>query len=368
MNHIRVLSVDIGTRPRGTENDRRAAEYIRSQLASYGYATELQNFPVEIGEYPLGNVDVLAPDQRVIGAWGLAGSMLGTVEGEVVFAGIGTSAQFPANTAGRIAVIERGEIFFSEKVANAQAAGAIGVIIYNNETDGFQGNIDSSNVPAVSITGSDGRALRAQLEAGTVHVRITTSADVESQNVIGRPPGGTCRMVVGGHHDSVPNGPGANDNASGTGVVIEMARSLAADGAFDNICFVLFGGEESGLLGSIYYVSRLSEEERGAMVGMLNFDMLAVGEGWPFSGSTELVNVAGEAAEALGVGYEITGGPDGVGSDHASFAEAGIPAMMFNCFCDANWHTPGDRFEFIRPERVEQAGNIGLGTIARLLP
>ena len=369
MAHIQALSVDIGTRPRGTVNDRRAAEYIQSQLASYGYQTELQPFPVETREYPWASVEILGDAPRLYGAAGFAGSATGTVEGEVVFGGLGAPNEFPAETAGRIALLERGEVFFTDKVRNAEAAGAIGVIVYNNESDGFQGDISgTSTVPAVTMAGADGAALRELMNAGPLRVRIEVESSVESQNVIARPPGGACRLIVGGHHDSVPDGPGANDNGSGTATVIELARVHAADGVFDDICWVLFGGEESGLIGSLYYVGQLTDAERDAIVGMLNFDMFGVGDGWPFNGSTEIINAAGEAAEELGIGYTFSGPPEGVGSDHAPFIDAGIPAMMFNCFCDNNWHTPGDRIEFINPERINEAGQIGLGTIRRLLP
>src|SRR3970040_357872 len=105
------------------------------------------------------------------------------------------------------------------------------------------------------------------MKEGAVSVRLevrTRSGPRDSQNVVARPPGAQCRVIAGGHYDSVPAGPGANDNASGTATAVEIARVLAADGEFDDACFVLFGSEEVGLIGSAAFVDSLTagpEEE-----------------------------------------------------------------------------------------------------------
>jgi Zn-dependent M28 family amino/carboxypeptidase len=198
----------------------------------------------------------------------------------------------------------------------------------------------------------------------TVDVEIKI-VDGESQNVVARPSDGTCRIVVGGHYDSVPAGPGANDNGSGTAVVIELARTLAANGDGD-VCFTLFGAEELGLLGSIAFVEALSSDELSGIEAMLNFDMLAVGSGWPMSGSTSLVSLAGEVAEGLGIPFDISNSEPG-GSDHAPFIEAGVPALLLYCFCDSNYHTAADRLDFLERQRFEEAGALGLGLLEALL-
>ncbi len=99
---------------------------------------------------------------------------------------------------------------------------------------------------------------------------------------------------------------------------------------------------------------------------MLNFDMLAVGSGWPLSGSTALVDLAGEVAEGLDIPYRLSTSRSG-GSDHASFIEAGVPSVIFNCFCDPNYHTVADRFEALEQDRIEEAVALGLGLIEALL-
>lgn len=371
LEHIRVLSADIGIRAAGTGGEHRAAEYIRGQLASYGYQAFSQGFTFESYVDDGSTVEVISPRGQTLAAQGLAGSPSATVEGEVINAGKGYTAEFPAGMAGKIALIQRGDISFGQKVANAAAAGAAGVIIYNNSPGPFGGGLGrTSDIPAVSISMENGQSLLAMASGGGLRLRITVRAHsdtLESQNVIAQPPDGICEAVAGAHYDSVPTGPGANDNASGTAVVLEMARLLAADGQYDPVCFVLFGAEEVGLLGSSHYVASLTLAEKQRLKGMLDFDMLAVGSGWPLEGSPELTAIVGEAAEALGLPHSASSLPAGAGSDHAPFIQAGIPAILFNCFCDEHYHTAQDTVEFIQKERLSEAGQLGLKVLARLL-
>ena len=268
--------------------------------------------------------------------------------------------------------MQRGEITFSAKVANAEVAGATGIIVYNNKAGVVNGQLtNTSGIPAAGITQAAGEALLALLTAGPVTVRLETNTEsrvATSQNVVATPPDGQCAIVAGGHYDSVPEGPGANDNASGTAVVLEIARTRAASDNLDDVCYVLFGSEEIGLLGSGEYVQSLTADQISGLRAMLNFDMLAVGSDWPLVGSPEITDLAARTADALGIGHTIEADlPEDVGSDHLNFADAGVPSIIFNCFCDEHYHSPQDTFEFIRPERLSQAGQIGLGIIEDLL-
>lgn len=372
LDDIRALSVDIGIRAAGTDGEKRAANYIRDQLASYGYAVSLQPFPVQ-SVIDIGTtLGVIAPQQQTIPALALQASGNGTVQTNVVLAGLGRTGDFPPDTSGKIALVQRGEITFGDKVANAAAAGAVGVIIYNDQPGPFAGQIRTvAAIPAVSISQEDGQALARTLAGGPVTARLTVQTRTEtrqSQNVLAERPGGNCRVVAGGHYDSVPAGPGANDNASGTAVVMEMARVLAATGKSDGVCFALFGAEEIGLVGSEHYVQSLSAGEKRGIKGMLNFDMLAVGDDWPLEGADSLVQTAAQEAQKLSFSHSIFASlPGNASSDHGSFLEAGIPAILFNCFCDEHYHTADDRIEFIQEKRLGEAGALGLAMVADLL-
>lgn len=287
-------------------------------------------------------------------------------------AGLGRPQEIPLGTRGSILLIERGDIAFSAKVANAEAAGAIGVIVYNNGEGALHGQLNQpGGIPAAGISQADGRAILALVSAGTTTVRLQTKTETRvsnSHNVVATPPGGGCSIVAGGHYDSVPTGPGANDNASGTAVVLEIAQTRAANGSLDDVCYVLFGSEEIGLIGSAHYVQSLTPDQVSGLEAMLNFDMLAVGSEWPFVGSAEITNIAAANADRLGIPYTIESAlPENVGSDHVNFIGAGVPSIIFNCFCDEHYHSAQDTFEFVLPARLLQAGQIGLGIIDRLL-
>ena len=369
LEHARQLAVVIGIRAAGTDGEARAAEYIRGQLSDYGYTTSIQEFPIQVVTDAGSGLALSSPDARMVDALGLRGSAQGAVQGAIVSAGLGRVQEFPSNTSGNIALIERGDLTFSMKVDNATAAGAAGVIIYNSEPGNFGGGLpNGSTIPVASISQEDGRALASAAQAaGRLEVRLKEET-LTSRNVVAEPVDGSCEIVAGGHFDSVPAGPGANDNGSGTAVVLEMARTRAARGQADGVCYVLFGSEEIGLVGSSYYVNELPKADLDALEAMLNFDMLSVGDTWPLIGSPEVTDIAVAEAQKLGVPYKVSRTlPDNLGSDQASFAQAGVPSMIFNCFCDENYHTAEDKFEHVSEARLAEAGIMGLGMIETLL-
>jgi len=316
------------------------------------------------------SLQLTSPEQRPVAVAALGGSISGTVEAELVPAGIGRPEDFPPTVAGKIALLQRGDLTFTVKAMNAQLAGAAAVIIYNNQAGGFSGQLQQAiNIPVASISIEDGQAV--QTLTGPVSARLdvkTQTTTATSQNVVARPPSGDCSLVAGGHYDSVPAGPGANDNASGTAVVLEMARTRAAAKKLNGVCYVLFGSEEIGLVGSANYLAALAPDQRSAIKNMLNFDMLAVGSDWPFAGSKELTDLAAAEAQKRGLSFSVSLElPQNAGSDHANFIQNGIPAVIFNCVCDVHYHTAEDKFQYVKEDRLKQAGQMGLAMIDSLL-
>jgi Zn-dependent M28 family amino/carboxypeptidase len=293
------------------------------------------------------------------------------VQGEIVaIPGIGAPDDFPSGVSGTIALIERGTLTFLNKVENAAAAGAVGVIIYNNEEGTFLGGTEGENVsiPTVTISQREGQMLVAALQAGDVagEVGVGSLSDATSQNVIAKAPGAQCQTISGGHYDSVPWAPGASDNASGTATVLEIAAILMQNGGAGDNCFVLFGAEELGLLGSRHFITTLTEEEKGRIKAMLNFDMVGVGdEAWWLIGTPELQQRTSQLALDLGIPTEASN-LIGTSSDHASFLQAGIPALMFHRWQDPLLHTPQDVSDRVRPELLEQAARMGLALLEAL--
>jgi aminopeptidase YwaD len=338
MAHLRKLAGEIGPRAATTDGERRAAEYIRGELERAGYRASLEPFAVDVAT---GGSATLRPDGTPeLRAASMGGSPDATVSGPVASVrGLGSGEDFAATSVrGAVAVVDRGTIPFAEKARNAQQAGAVALVVVNNQAGLFRGDLGSGGVtiPVIGIAQEDGAALRAL--AGT---RVTVTSATQrlrgtSQNVVGRPSGGECTAYLGGHYDSVAAGPGANDNASGTSLLLELARARRNDG----VCVIAFGGEEEGLLGSRAYAR--TTDITGARF-MLNFDMVAKLTRPSVIGDQALTERAGRLAQARGLALSRLAsiGP-GASSDHATFQQAGVPVLMFYAGDDQFIHTAQD--------------------------
>ncbi len=372
LRHVRVLAGEIGPRVAGSPEERRAADYIAGLLRGYGYDVELQSFPIEVFVSRSVSVQVVAPAQEPIRAAALTGSAPGTATAELYDAGLGQPADYPAGgIGGRIALVQRGQITFGDKARNAYAAGAAAVVIYEPPTgDIIHGRLTGQvpPIPVLSIPGADGLRLRDRLQQGPVRLSVSFDGGMErttALNVIGRPPGKRCGTVVGGHYDTVPGAPGGSDNASGTAAMLEAARVQALRGNPEDTCFIAFGAEELGLLGSQAFLERLSAEDRQAIRFMINLDMVAVGDSWWLIGSRTLTDRARAIAAGLGVSaepHELVG----ASSDHASFIDRHIPAVMLHRWNDTLLHTPEDTADRLQPEALQTAVRLTIAFLAGL--
>ena len=364
---VKQLSDQIGPRPAGTPNEDVAADFIAERLRSLGYDVSFQEFSIASQTNRFSAIEVKGATPEKLSTYPFDGSSAGTLTARVVPAGIGRPDQFPAGTTGNIALIERGELLFGEKVANAIAAGAKGVIIYNNAPGIFLGQLGNSvNVPVVSISQEEGRDLVAS--PADVELSVGNMTTDSAKNVIAKPPGQECQTITGGHYDSVPQAPGASDNATGTAAVLEIASVLSKNGQAAGHCFVLFGAEENGLLGSRYYVSQLDTAAKSRIKAMLNFDMVGVGsEGWWLIGSSELQRQMGTLAGELQIeDVQPSTLIRGLSSDHAAFIEGGIPALMFHRWEDNLLHTPQDVSGRVDAEYLEEAARMGVAMLREL--
>jgi aminopeptidase YwaD len=345
---------------------------LAGKLRSFGYEVELQPFPISTEASRQANLDVRASEPATITSVPFEGSAAGSVNGSLVAVpGVGAPSDFPADTRGAIVVVERGQLQFREKIANASTAGATGIIIFNNESGGFYGTIGgTSTIPAVSVSQDEGQRLRDLIARGgaTAALSVDAAKPATSQNVVAKPPGRDCEIISGGHYDSVQVAPGANDNASGTATVLELAALTANKGQMGANCFVLFGAEEIGLVGSRAYVDSLSPAARSRLKAMLNFDMVGVGDqSWQLIGSAALQEKASELAAGLSMPVvRSSSAGTGAGSDHASFIQAGVPALFLHRTQDAEWHQPGDRAVRVLPEHLETAARLGMALLESL--
>jgi Zn-dependent M28 family amino/carboxypeptidase len=208
-------------------------------------------------------------------------------------------SDFAAFTPGDIAVIQRGSCTFYEKALNAQEAGAGGVVIFNQGNDaGRMGVVAGTlgeeaqdgdatepdiTIPVIGTTydiGADLAARDATADEGRINMVVDADNDRRtSTNVLADTAGGNANrvVVVGSHLDSVQEGPGINDNGSGSAFNLELAIQMGRLGIqpVNKVRFAFWGAEESGLIGATRYVAALSGEALGQLAANLNFDMLA---------------------------------------------------------------------------------------------
>lgn len=146
-------------------------------------------------------------------------------------------ADFPDDLSGSIALISRGTCVSGEKVAFATSKGAVGVLIYNNVEGSLLGyslqrypESEDDYVPTGGISQAAGEGFAALLASGgEVTAELTTTAkDITTYNIIAQTKGGDQENVihVSGHSDSVAQGPGINDNGSGSISLLEIAIQL----------------------------------------------------------------------------------------------------------------------------------------------
>ena len=254
---------------------------------------------------------------------------------------------------GNIALIQRGTCDFSVKAHNAFEAGAVGVIIFNEGQEGRTetlagtlGDAFSDDLPVIGTSFEIGSELAALLGEGEVVIHLLTETlielDVPTQNLIAETPTGRDDRVVmaGAHLDSVPGGPGIQDNGSGSATLLELALQMAALDIepVNTVRFAWWGAEEAGLIGSQFYVDSLTKSEAKDIELYLNFDMIGSpnyarfvydGDGSAFgirgpAGSHAIEEVFEEYFASQGLASEPTAF-DGR-SDYDAFISAGIPA------------------------------------------
>jgi Iap family predicted aminopeptidase len=189
-----------------------------------------------------------------------------------------------------------------------------------------------------------------------------------SRNVVAWWPGAQrYPVVIGGHMDTVPRSPGANDNASGVAVVLEAARMFAGTRQARFVRFVAFGSEEYGRdgrhhVGSQTFVNRLGARGRRRLAGMVSVDMIGKVQGGP-----HLIGTSGIGPEIVARTLYRKARRAGLSvryrtlcpcSDNAPFERAGIPGAFMWSGWEPNYHSPRDTVPNVEPGAVTRAGRI----------
>lgn len=385
---LRDASQTIGHRLTGSENGKKAEQYAYDLLKSYGY-TNLKFQPFEVESWSRGTIDVafINPESHesiTIKSVALAHSPVkvnetlemadmgngleddylknpGKANGKIVFAALGL---LPGSQGAR-------NLHRSEKTALAIKYGAKGIILFNSVQGGIlltgtasvTGKVNP--IPAVCITYEDGMKWKEILQQKTWHAKIAMtnfSGPIKARNVIATIPGKKYpneKIIVGGHLDSWDLATGATDNGIGSFSILDMARTfkklnLQCDRTIE---FVMFMGEEQGLLGSNAYVKQaLKSKTLDQVKYVFNFDMSGAASGFTAGGRKEadaFFKEVGEVIKAVDTSFKNNGGGGraGLHSDHQPFMLQGIPTAsstgnmrsdIFRCY-----HADCDRIDLI---------------------
>jgi Zn-dependent M28 family amino/carboxypeptidase len=343
-----------GTRAVGTAGYSDSVAYVTRQLRAVGYRPTLKMFSFDFFRETKPTVfERLAPGPRryesgqdfVVFRYSGGGNITAQVV-PVDFA-TGSSgceqSDFAGFPDGAVALMKRGGCRFSDKAAVAQSHGAAAALMANDGLPGHTAPImatlfgPGTQIPVLMVSSEVASDLAASAQPGPARVRIdlsvaTTRARVA--NVIADLPGRKSGVVLlGGHLDSVASGPGINDNGSGSALVLEVARQAKRLHLRPRhgLRFAFWGGEEVGLLGSTSYVQSLSATQRTRILDALNFDMVGspnfgrivyAAAGQPRG--SDRINEAFHAYFA-GRGLPVEEASLGGSSDHAAFAQAGVP-------------------------------------------
>ena len=400
-----------GTRAAGTQGYAESVDYVAGLLRDAGYRVTLDEFEFEFTFPAL--LQQLTPVNATYETRALTNSGTGDVTGNVIPVDINltppratTSGCEASDFAGLdfsgpndIALIQRGGppapapvCTFAVKALNAQAAGAEAVIIFNQgNTPDREGVVIGTLAPAeldIPVVGTTFAAGVALAQPGsTARVRVPPTETRTDVNVIAELPGKNTDNVVmaGAHLDSVTEGPGIQDNGSGSAALLETALMMAKVKPENTVWFAWWGAEELGLIGSTAYVEGLSEAERDRIALYLNYDMVGspnyifmvydadestfpAPEGITIPpGSTAIEDLYESYYTLIGEPYDDT--LFSARSDYQAFIEAGIPSgglftgaeVVKTPAQEAIWGgTAGEQFDPCYHEACDTFDNIDL--------
>ncbi len=332
-----IATANNGTRASGTPGYAASRDYVVKKLRAAGYKPTVQTFqfpffkenaPAQLQRVQPSAKNYTNPADFVTMSFSGSGDTTAAVvpvDTDLAPNGASTSgceaADFSGFAAGSIALLQRGTCSFGVKASNAETAGASAVVIFNrgtpDNTESINGTLGQVvGIPVVGTSYAVGKELGS---AGTT-ARVLTDTTNETRttyNVIAETRKGNADRVVmaGAHLDSVEEGPGINDNGSGSATILEMAEEMAKVKKLRNqVRFAWWGAEELGLLGAHHYVDDLAATNPDALdeIGAyLNFDMV---------GSPNYVRFVYDGDNSLGATLPVPA-PAGSGDIEQLFAK-----------------------------------------------
>ena len=297
------------SRNSGEPGYKASADYVAQVMEDAGYNVTIQTYKFDYyastGVPAFSEVSPNAHDYVLGTEWGPGQTPGSTTTSLVAAGGIilpptplssstsgCTMADFPFSISGHVALIQRGGCNFGVKVLNAKAAGATGVVIFNEGNPGRTGLVIGSmldandnpfipTIPVAFTTFGIGLDLYTQVQAGSdpvvsLSVPAIVKPNTDDYNVIAESKGGDKNhvVVVDAHLDAI-YGAGMLDNASGSATILDIAQQMKNVTPRNKLRFIWFGGEELGLLGSSYYINNATKAELSHIGYDLDADVTA---------------------------------------------------------------------------------------------
>tara|TARA_R110002074_G_scaffold149035_8_gene301378 strand:+ start:13914 stop:15365 length:1452 start_codon:yes stop_codon:yes gene_type:complete len=391
---LKEATETIGHRLTGSSNGAKAEEYTFNKFKEYGFEdVAYQTFEVEA--WARGEVSLAINDETIKVVTLGHSPIEANVTGEIVDMGNGLEADYAANpdaVKGKIALAyisilpdsEEGltNLHRSEKTALAIKYGAMGIIIFNQVDNGvlLTGTASVTGelipIPAVCIGKEDGMALKESLKTkkATAKIAMTNKSDViKARNVVATLPGTTIpeeEIILGGHLDSWDLATGAIDNGIGSFAVIDIARAFKANNLHPKrtVKFVMFMGEEQGLLGSKFLVAQaIKNNTIDNIKYMMNLDMSGNPIGMNAGGKLEdekFFTDLGAAIQQQDTIYQNTfSNKSGLHSDHQPFMLEGVPILSVNSNLDRSiygcYHSDCDDFNLVNEDHMSNTARFG---------
>jgi Peptidase family M28/PA domain len=355
------------SRNSGEPGYKASADYVAAKMRQAGYDVTLQPYTFDYFAYQgtpkMTELSPTAHDFTIVTEFN-PGKSLGSTTAQLQAAGgivipspggstSGCSASdYNGFVAGRIALVQRGTCTFDQKIATAQAAGASGIIIFNEgdtpaRSGVFSGGITGvPTIPVAFTSTAIGSALYGEIQNGTPPQMTLSVNGIHDPNrldwnVIADSKGGDPNhvLVVDAHLDAI-FGAGMLDNGSGSATILDIAQKMKNVHPRNKLRFIWFGGEELGLLGSINYVNTLSPSELAKIRYDLDADVTAtpnydVGVLDPaavdFFSRTVSTQFPPQIYEPSKVARDqMVDYFDSIGKNHIFFSPVGTDAFSFN--------------------------------------
>jgi carboxypeptidase Q len=391
---LKEATSTIGHRLTGSENGYKAEQYAFDKFKEYGFDdVRFQEFEVEA--WSRGTIEV-SIDGTVVPAVSLGHSPIeANVTGEVVDMGNGLASDYDAKpdaVKGKIALIYIGildgskeglrNLHRSEKTAIAINHGAIGVIVINQVENGvlLTGTASVTGelipIPAVCIGKEKGMELKDKLKSkkANAHIAMTNKSDmIKARNVVATLEGSDIpneKIIAGGHLDSWDLATGAIDNGIGSFSILDIARAFKANDLRPKrtVQFVMFMGEEQGLLGSTYMVEEAVKDGSIENVKyMLNCDMggnpIGVNAGGKLDDTTFYKTIGAEIQKIDTLYKNKFSNRSGLHSDHQPFMLEGVPILSMTSNLDRSiykcYHSDCDDFNLVNEEHLKTTARFG---------